>query len=50
MVIPWIVGGAIVFLVGRWMVLRARRRANDRAFGAALQNRRDVSRYLGDNE
>lgn len=50
MMIPWIVAGACGVLAWRWIWLRARRRADDRAFGAAIKNRNDVKRYLGDNE
>lgn len=50
MMIPWIVGGCAFVLAWRWLWLRAKRRANDHALGAAIKNRRDVNRYLGDNE
>ena len=50
MVIPWIVGGALLLLVGRWIFVKWRRHETDRAFGAAIRNRNDVKRYLGDNE
>jgi hypothetical protein len=47
-VIPYIVAGALVVLAWRWLWLRAHRRQNDRAFGAAIKNRNDVKRYLGE--
>lgn len=50
MVIPWILGGAVALLLVRWIVMRQRRRSDDRALGAAIRNRQDVRRYLGDNE
>lgn len=50
MAIGIILAGAVALLAARWVFLWARRRADDRAFGAAIQNRRDVARYLGDNE
>lgn len=50
MVIPWIVGAAIVVLGLRWWFVFARAAADNRSFGAAIKNRHDVKRYLGDNQ
>lgn len=47
----WAILAAMVgLLAARWIHVWLRRRADDRAFGAAIRNRNDVRRYLGDNE
>lgn len=50
MAIPYVIVGAIALLFARWIWIWRRRRSDDRAFGAAIKNRNDVRRYLGDNE
>jgi len=48
MVIAWIVGGAVVFVLVRRWLRGAEQRSRDRAMEARL--RRETSRFMGDNK